>query len=315
MKIKFPKLSSDAILAPMADVTDVAFRLLCRKYGAGLAVTEMISANALARMNKATLRMIDVVEEEKPRAIQLFGQNTDSLAESAKFLKGKCEIIDLNFGCPHSKIIKQGAGSALLARPTKIREIVEAVSNAVSLPITCKIRLGANYKKINAVEIAKICEKAGAKMITVHARTQKQGYTGMADWSWIKEVKESVGIPVTGNGDVRNVEDYARMKRETNCDYVMIGRAAIGNPCIFKQITDYNKTGKYSIQSHKQKINDFFLYFELAEKYDVNINKIRFHAQSFSKGIRNSGKLRDKLSKTKKANDIKNLMMEFGDNI
>ena len=180
--MKFPKLKSDAMLAPMADVTDVAFRLLCRKYGAGLAFTEMVSANALARMNKATLLMIDVVPDEKPRAVQLFGQNIECFVKSAEYLEDKCEIIDLNLGCPHSKIIKQGSGSALLERPNKIKEIVSALSSAVSMPITCKLRLGIDKSSINVIKTAKICEEAGASMITIHARTQKQGYTGKADW-------------------------------------------------------------------------------------------------------------------------------------
>ena len=307
--MKFPKLISDAILAPMADVTDVAFRLLCKKYNAGLAVTEMISANALSRKNKAALRMIDVVEEEKPRVIQLFGQNTEALVESAKFIEDKCEIIDLNFGCPHSKIIKQGAGSALLERPNRIKEIIGAVSSAVSIPVTCKIRLGVS--SVNVVNIAKICEEAGASMVAIHARTQKQGYSGKADWSWIKKAKNAVSIPIAGNGDVKTVEDYIRMKKETNCDYVMIGRGAIANPYLFKQIYDYNKKGKYSLQTSKQKINDFFSYLKLAEKYSLNKNHVIFHACSFTKGFRNSSRLRNKLSKSKGIDEIKKLMEEF----
>ena len=258
--MNFPELSSDTILAPMAGVTDVAFRLLCKKYGASLTVTEMISANALARNNQATIKMIDVVEEEKPRVIQLFGQNTENLVKAAKYCEDKCEILDLNLGCPATKIIRQGSGSALLQRPTKVKEIVEALVQAVNIPVTVKIRLGIRKSNINVVKIAKICEEAGAKLIAIHARTQKQGYTGKADWNWIKKVKNEVKIPVAGNGDVKTVEDYIKIKEETNCDFVMIGRASMGNPYLFKQIDDYNKTGKYSKRDKKQQIQDFFEY-------------------------------------------------------
>ena len=174
----FQNIHTNTILAPMAGVTDVAFRLLCKQYGAGLTVTEMISAHALARNNKATLKMIDVVPEEKPRVIQLFGQQPEYLAQAAKFCEDKCEIIDLNFGCPASKIIKQGAGSALLERPNRLKEIVEAVVSAVSIPVTCKVRLGIGKDKINVVKVAQVCEEAGASLIAIHARTQKQGYSG-----------------------------------------------------------------------------------------------------------------------------------------
>jgi tRNA-dihydrouridine synthase B len=308
--MQFPKLSSDALLAPMAGVTDVAFRLLCKKYGAGLTCTEMISANALARNNKATLRMIDVVKEEKPRVIQLFGQNIESLVKAAKYCEDKCEILDLNFGCPAAKIVRQGSGSALLERPNKLKEIVETVVKAVKIPVTVKVRLGIRTSKINVVKIARLCEEAGAKMITIHARTQKQGYTGKADWSWIKEVKESVSIPVAGNGDVRTVEDYLRIKKETGCDYVMIGRGTMGNPYLFKQIQDYNQTGKYQERDRSQQIKDFFEYLELAEKYNIKLLNIKFHAQAFTKGMSGAGKIRNLLGRAKTIKEIKKIMTE-----
>jgi tRNA-dihydrouridine synthase B len=310
-----PKLKSDTILAPMAGVTDVAFRLLCKKYGASLTVTEMVSANALARNNQATIRLIDVVKEEKPRVIQLFGQNTENLVKAAKFCEDKCEIIDLNLGCPASKIIKQGSGSALLQRPTRVKEIVESLVQAVKIPITVKIRLGITKSNINAIKIAQICEEAGASLISIHARTQKQGYTGKADWEWIKKVKDSIKIPVAGNGDVKTVEDYLRMKKETGCDYVMIGRGTIGNPYLFKQIEDYNNTGKYHHRGKEQQVKDFFEYLKLAKTYQIQFKNIKFHAQSFTKGIPGSSKLRNKLSMIKTIEELEKVMKELLNNM
>lgn len=311
--MNFPKLTSDAILAPMAGVSDVAFRLLCKKYGAGLTCTEMISANALARNNQATIKLIDVVNEEKPRMIQIFGQNTNNLIKAAKYCEDKCEILDFNLGCPASKIIRQGAGSALLERPNKVKEILEALVKTVKIPVTCKLRLGITKNKINIIKIAQICEEAGIQMLSIHARTQKQGYSGKADWQWIKKVKETVSIPIAGNGDVCSVEDYIKIKKETNCDYVMIGRGVIGNPYLFQQINDYNNTGKYSQRDKKQQIKDFFEYLELAEKYNINFNNIKFHAQAFTKGIPGSSQFRNKLSKLKNIKDVREEMKTFND--
>ncbi len=310
-KILNLKNKSDTILAPMAGVTDVAFRLLCKKYGANLTVTEMISANALVRGNQATIKMIDVVADEKPRMIQLFGQNVKNLVKAAQYCEDKCEILDLNFGCPASKIIRQGAGSALLERPNKLKEIVESVVKAVKIPVTCKIRLGITKRKINAVKIAQLCESAGAQMVAIHARTQKQGYQGHADWSWIKKVKKNVSIPVAGNGDVRTVKDYIKMKQETGCDYVMIGRGSMGNPLLFQQIQEYNATGTYQKRTKEQQVKDFFEYLKLAQKYDINLNHIKLHAQHFTKGIPGSSKLRAELSKIKNVKEVQETMELF----
>lgn len=311
--LSLPKFTTDTILAPMSRVTDVAFRLLCKKYGVGLTMTEMISANALSRLNKATLKKMDVVEEEKPRCVQLFGINTENMVMAAKIAQEHCEMIDLNFGCPAPEIIAQGAGSALLQRPAKIKELVQAVSSTVEIPISCKLRLGINKQSINVLKIAQLCEQAGASMLTIHGRTQQQGYNSQANWNWIKKVKEAVKIPVAGNGDVFSVEDYQRMKKETGCDYVMIGRGAVGNPYIFQQIKNYNQTGKY--QSDPQsKLDYFFEYYELAQKYKVSFNNIKFHAQAFTKSLPYSAELRVKLSKAKKREDILNILEDYKQN-
>ncbi len=286
IKAIFPKLSSDTILAPMAKVTDPAFRTLCKNYGCGLTVTEMISANDLSRDEpQALLELKQLAEEPKPRCAQLYGRNMENFIKAAKMAENYADIIDLNFGCPHYKLVQQGTGSALLEFPGKIRQIVQNVVAKVKIPVSCKIRIGIDEHHINVIEVAKKCEESGATMLTVHARTQKQEYLGKADWRWIKKVKEAVNIPIAGNGDVKSVEDYLRMKKETACDYVMIGRGAIGNPHIFKQINDYNKTGKYSLPGREEKLKALEEYLDLAEQFKLSFEQIKYQAMLFLERI------------------------------
>ena len=290
----------------MHDVTNLAFRLMCKKYGASLVSTELLSANPIARGNNAVIKTIITDKKEKPVVIQLFGQNTENLIKAAKKMEKKFDIIDFNLGCPSKKILAQGCGAALLKRKNKIKEIVEQVSMAIKKPFTVKIR------NENAVEIAKICEKAGASAITIHARTTKQGYSGKADWNVIKQIKQEVKIPVIGNGDVWNGEDAKQMLKQTNCDYVMIGRAAIGNPFIFKQISEYLKTGKEIKQTKKEKIADYFEYIKLAKKYDCfSVKDAKWKAQEFTKGLEGSTKLRRKMNTIKTEKEIIDLIKEF----
>lgn len=310
--MKLPHPESDVFLAPMEGVNDLAFRLLCRRKGAGIAFTQMVSVNALARRNKSSIRRLDTCDEERPfRAVQLFGQLPRLFANAAQFCENMADIIDLNFGCPYPNIMQQGAGSALLARPKRIGEIVRAVCSAVELPITCKLRIGLTKNKINILETAKICEDAGAAMVTVHARTQDQLYSGKADWQWIRKVKEELSIPVAGNGDVWSVEDYARMKKETGCDYVMIGRGALGNPHIFAQVCEYQKKGTYTPLTKEMRMLDFIEYYQLAREYGTDINTVKFHAQRFTKGIPHGAQIRFALSKVKDWNTIEKIMSKI----
>ena len=235
MKFSFKKYhkKNDVILAPMENVSDVAYREMCLNYGAGLTPTMMISVSAIARRNKPALNKIRFSEKEKVKYVQLFGQNTKHFTNAAKYCVEECGVdaIDLNMGCPYTSIMGQGAGSALLKRPLKIKEIVEAIRKVVDVPISCKLRLGITSKQINILQTSKFCEEAGAELITLHTRTQEQMYSGDAqeNWKYIKEIKEKLNVPVCGNGDIWTVNDYLRMKKETKCDYVMIGRGAIGN--------------------------------------------------------------------------------------
>lgn len=245
MKIGGLSLSGRAILAPMAGVTDRAFRELCMGYGATLCVSEMVSAKGLQYNDRKTEQLMTLGEKEHPAAIQIFGSEPEVMAQAArKALAYGPELIDINMGCPAPKITGGGSGSALMKIPELCGEIVSAVKDAVSVPVTVKIRKGWDHLSINAVQVAKICEKAGADAITVHGRTRAEQYAPPADWSIIRAVREAVAIPVIGNGDVTDPISAARMLEETGCDAVMVGRGALGNPWVFQQINAYLNHGR-----------------------------------------------------------------------
>ena len=308
---KLPEFSSKVFLAPMAEITNIAFRIMCKNYGAGLVSTELLSANAISRKNNAVMTLGLTDKQEKPNVIQLFAQKSENMAKAAKIMEKDFDMIDLNFGCPSTKIMAQGSGGALMKRPGKIGEIVKAVKEVAKKPVSAKKRKGFD-KKTNAVEIAKICEENGADMIIIHGRTIGQGYSGKADWEVIKEVKKSVKIPVVGNGDVVDGESAKRMFEETNCDYIMVGRAAIGNPFIFKQINEYSKTGKIIEQTKEERIKDYFDYIELTRQFDIfSILDAKRQAQYFTKGFDGSAKLRKKLNGIRDFEIIKQLVKDF----
>src|SRR5574344_1995483 len=241
------KIGNVIVLAPMAGICDSAFRSIIKEMGCGLIEAEMVSDKAIMYGSSKTIDMLYMEEKERPISQQIFGSDKESFVIAAKYIYENMhpDIIDINMGCPVPKVaVNAQAGSALLKDPQKVYEIVNAVVNAVPIPITVKIRSGWDSNSINAVEVAKICEDAGASAITVHPRTRAQGYEGKADWNIIKEVKENVNIPVIGNGDIKSVDDAIRMINETGCDAVMIGRGSLGNPYIFKEITYYLETGK-----------------------------------------------------------------------
>ena len=312
MNKQFPHLTGKAILSPMAGVTDVAFRALCKKYGAGLTCTEFVNSTAINRRGRKTLEMLKTDPIENVRAVQLFGTDENEVVNAARFVEHDFDIIDINCGCPAWKVIRGGAGSALLETPQKIFELVKKLDAAVHNPITVKIRTGINEKEINAVEVARIVEKAGAAAIAIHGRTQQQGYSGKANWDIIKKVKQAVSIPVIGNGDVFTPEDFKEKLELSGVDYIMIARGAIGNPYIFTQINDYIRAGIYA---EKDRIEQFFEYLQLAHKHSITFSQIKNQAVMFTKGVIGGAVLRQKLAQCKTEKELICLLNDYNDNL
>lgn len=290
--MKFPKLNGKVVLAPLAGVSDVAFRVLALKYGAALTYTEFVSSTALLRGNEKTATLIKKAKSENPSAVQIFGSDENDIVEAAKILEKKFDIIDLNCGCPALKLTKVGAGSMLMKDPKKIAKIIKNLTSEISKPVTIKIRAGIRGNK-NAVEVAKEAEKAGASAVTVHGRTLGQGYSGKADWDIITKVKQSINIPVIGNGDITSPEIAEQKLEESKVDYVMVGRAAIANPYIFKQINDFLKKGEYDKKPWDEQVEE---YLKLAKKHDIEFYRIKNHLIWFTKGVVGGAKIREKLS-------------------
>lgn len=305
-KIGNIELKNNVVLAPMAGVCNSAFRKIIKQMGCGLIYAEMVSDKAISYDNQKTIDMLYMEEEERPIAQQIFGSDVDSFVKAAKKLEETMhpDIIDINMGCPVPKVaVRAQAGSALLKDPEKIYEIVKAVKESVNVPVTVKIRSGWDKNSINAVEVAKTCEKAGASAIAVHPRTRSQGYSGKADWNIIKEVKQNVNIPVIGNGDIKTVDDAIKMIKETNCDAIMIGRGVLGNPYLIKQIVTYFKTGeKLSDQTPKEKMQTCLKHFNYLleiKPEKVATLEMRTHAAWYLKGLFNATYVKEKLYKLK----------------
>lgn len=307
-----PKFSSKAFLAPMAGVSDPALRLLCKKMGAGLVVTEFTSIHSiiakeqqLKERKKTIQNFIEYSEQERPLSVQLFGSDIAAIEKAAKIVEPFFDIIDYNMGCPAPHITQQMAGGALLQEVNLTRKIFQTLVNAVDKPVTLKIRAGITQaSRYLFRDIAQLAQDTGIQMITLHPRTVNQGYSGNADWSLIKELKDNVRIPVVGNGDVCTPEDAKQMLEQTGCDYVMIGRAAMGNPFLFKQINDYLQTGTYQPTTLNEKIDAFIDYLSLASQYKIKFSNLKGQAMRFTKGLIGATKLRKQITFSKTNDDL-----------
>ena len=304
MKIGNLNLDNKVFLSPMAGVTDLPFRLICKEQNCGMLYTEMVNAKALCYDDQNTKKMLKIEKEEHPVAIQIFGSDPEYMGGAAKILNSyPNEILDINMGCPAPKVVKNGDGSALLKNPELAEKVLRAVVENSEKPVTLKIRKGWDDTCINAVEIAKMAEDCGISAIAVHGRTREQYYSGKADWDIIREVKENVSIPVIGNGDVFEVEDAINMLNKTNCDAIMIGRGAQGNPWIFKRINHYMQTGEILPEpTLEEKIDTAMKHLKLAVQEHgeyVAVREMRKHIAWYLKGLRNSARVRDEINKLK----------------
>lgn len=309
MKFRDFEVENEVFLAPMAGVTDLPFRLICKELGCGLLYTEMINAKALCYDDKNTKKMLNILDEEHPVAVQIFGSEPEFMGKAAQILNDyPNEILDINMGCPAPKVVKNGDGSALMRNPKLAGQVLDQVVKNSKKPVTLKIRKGWDDNSINALEIAKIAEDCGICAITIHGRTREQYYSGQADWDIIGEVKSQISIPVIGNGDVTSVEDAIRIKDHTGCDAIMIGRGAQGNPWIFKMIDHYMKTGQLlDPPSKDEKIDIAIKHMGLAIKEHgeyVAVREMRKHIGWYLKGMKHSARFRDQINHMVTAKEV-----------
>lgn len=312
LKIGNVTLENNLVLAPMAGVCDLPFRMLCKEQGAGLICMEMVSAKGIYYRNKNTEILLTAMPEERPVSLQLFGADPYIMSEMAKKIEERpFDILDINMGCPVPKVVNNGEGSALMKDPKLAYEIISAIVKAIKKPVSVKIRKGFDEAHVNAVEIAKIAEAAGASAIAVHGRTREQYYSGKADWDIIRQVKENVAIPVIGNGDIQNAQDVILRKEQTGCDGFMVGRAVQGNPWIFHQILHYLETGEQLPKPGIEEVARMVLRHaksQIAFKGEVTgMREMRKHAAWYTSGYKNSAKLRGKINEVETYQQLEEL--------
>ena len=313
LKIGNVELENSYVLGPMAGVTDLPFRLLCKEQGAGLVCMEMISAKGILYNNKNTESLLEIHPEETPASLQLFGSDPKIMSEMAKRIEDRnFAILDVNMGCPVPKIVRNGEGSALMKNPKLVYEIVSALVKAIEKPVTVKIRKGFDDTCVNAVEIAKVIEEAGASAVAVHGRTREQYYSGKADWDIIRQVKEAVSIPVIGNGDVTSAERAIAMREYTGCDGVMIARGAQGNPWIFSELASYEENGVLKERPTIDELKEMMLrHARLQIKYKgdyLGIREMRKHVSWYTKGLHGSAKLRESINGVESYEELENVL-------
>ena len=316
MKIGNVNLDNEVFLSPMAGVTDLPFRLICKEKGCGMLYTEMINAKALCYDDENTKKMLKIEDEEHPIAVQIFGSDPEYMGKAAAIMNQyPNEILDINMGCPAPKVIKNGDGSALMRNPKLAAEVLKAVVKNSEKPVTLKIRKGWDDDSVNAVEIAKIAEECGISALAIHGRTREQFYSGKADWDIIAEIKQSINIPVIGNGDVFEVQDAVNMLEKTKCDAIMIGRGAQGNPWIFKRINHYMRTGEILPEpTLEEKITTAIKHMNLAvaEHGDyVAVREMRKHIGWYLKGLKNSARYRDQINKITDYKEVISMLEEY----